>query len=148
MFRGLVDEDKSRRYWICSNALGVDELLSIEPSQVYDSERGEEFVLDPAELGLGHGSFEEMHPVADLEETVPNFLALIAGDGPPAAIESIRLNAAALALNAGVVDDWPAGLALAQETMSSGEPVRLIERLRAHGEATAAQASPGAAAPS
>ena len=30
-FRQLVAEDRSRRFWICSNELGVDELLSIEP---------------------------------------------------------------------------------------------------------------------
>src|SRR5438067_342526 len=34
-FRQLVAEDPSKRYWICSNKLGVDELLSIEESLVY-----------------------------------------------------------------------------------------------------------------
>src|SRR6185437_14324594 len=41
-FRQLVAEDRGKRYWIVSNALGVDELLSIVESQVYDSERDEE----------------------------------------------------------------------------------------------------------
>jgi anthranilate phosphoribosyltransferase len=133
-FRQLASEDPSRRYWITSNALGVDEMLSIEDSQVYDSEKDEEFTLDPSELGLGHGSFDEMKPVDDIEDTVPNFLELIGGTGPPAAIESIRLNAAALALNGEVAPDWPAALKLAEETMAAGEPAKLIERLRAHGE--------------
>jgi len=76
-------------------------LLSIAPSDVYDSGDDKEFTLDPRELGLGAGSFDDLLPVADLDDTVGNFLELIGGDGPAAAIESIRLNGAALAINAG-----------------------------------------------
>jgi len=137
-FRELVAADRSKRYWICSNALGVDELLSIEVSDVYDSGDEREFKLDPRELGLGAGSFDDLLPVADLDDTVGNFLSLIGGDGPPAAIESIRLNAAALSINGGVVDDWPAALKLAADVMSSGEPARRIEQMRAYAEAGAA----------
>lgn len=136
-FRRLVTGDRSKRYWICSNALGVDELLSIETSDVYDSGDDREFTLDPREFGLGAGSFDDLLPVTDLDDTVSNFLALIGGDGPAAAIESIRLNGAALAINAGVVDDWPAGLKLAADVMSSGEPARRIEQMRAHATAGA-----------
>jgi anthranilate phosphoribosyltransferase len=109
----------------------VDELLSIEESLVYDSGRDEEFTLDPRELGLGAGSFDDLLPVDDLDDTVTHFLALIGGDGPAAAIDSIKLNAGALAMNGGVVEDWPAALELAADVMSSGEPARLIERMRA-----------------
>jgi anthranilate phosphoribosyltransferase len=131
-FRQLVAEDRSKRFWICSNKLGVDELLSIEESRVYDSGRDEEFTLDPRELGLGAGSFDDLLPVTDLDNTVSHFLALIGGDGPAAALESIRLNAAVLAVNGGVAEDVPAGLKLAAEAMENGEPERLIERMRAH----------------
>lgn len=145
-FRRLASEDGSRRYWITSNELGVDELLSVEPSRVYDSEKDEEFTLEPAEIGLGNGSFDEMKPVENLDDTVPNFLGLIGANGPPAAIESIRLNAAALAINGEVAGDWPSALRLAQETMEAGEPAKLIERLRAHGETGGARPATGAAA--
>jgi anthranilate phosphoribosyltransferase len=136
-FRQLVAGDPSKRYWICSNALGVDELLSIVPSDVYDSGEDKEFTLDPHELGLGAASFEDLLPVADLDDTVGNFLELIGGDGPVGAIESIRLNAAALAINGGVADEWPAALKLAADVMSSGEPARRIEQMRAHATAGA-----------
>jgi anthranilate phosphoribosyltransferase len=129
-FRQLVAEDRSRRFWICSNELGVDELLSIEESVVYDSGTGEEFTLDPGELGLGTGSFDDLLPVDDLDNTVSHFLALLGGDGPTAALDSIRLNAAALAVNGDVAEDLPAGLKLAADVMSSGEPAKLIERMR------------------
>jgi anthranilate phosphoribosyltransferase len=129
-FEQLVAEDDTKRFWVTSNDLGVDELLSITPSRVYDSGRKEEFTLDPSDYGLGEGTFDDLQPVADLDDTVPNFLELIGGSGPTAAIDSIRLNASVLATNAGVADDLPAALSLAAETMASGEPVRLIERLK------------------
>ena len=91
---------------MCWNDVGVDELMSVVDCHVYDSARGEEFMLRPAELGLSDRPFEDLLPVADLEQTVAHFLALISGDGPPGAIESIRLNAAALAINGEVAADW------------------------------------------
>jgi len=136
MFRELVAEDRSKRFWITSNKLGVDELLSIEESLVYDSGRDEEFTLDPRELGLGEGSFDDLLPVDDLDNTVTHFLALLGGEGPTAAIDSIKLNAGALAINGGVAEDWPAALELAAEAMAGGQPASLIERLRAQAPAT------------
>jgi anthranilate phosphoribosyltransferase len=84
-------------------------------------------------MGLGGGSFDDLLPVEDLEATVPHFLRLISGDGPPGALQSIRLNASALAINCGVVDDWPQALELAEQTMTAGEPAALIERIRSAG---------------
>lgn len=135
MFRDLAAEDPTRRYWICWNDLGADELLSIVDSRVFDSESREERTLSPGELGLSAATFDDLLPVEDLDATVDHFLRLLGGDGPTGAIESIRLNAAALAINAGVAPGWPEALELAGETMKAGEPVRLIERLRAHGAA-------------
>ena len=140
-FRQLVSADTSKRYWVCWNDLGADELLSVVDSHVYDSARGEESIVRPKDIGLGAGSFDDLLPVGELDQTVPHFLRLISGDGPPGALESIRLNAAALAMNGEIVGDWEAGLKLAEETMANGEPARLIERIKA------ANAQPQAAAP-
>ncbi len=140
-FRQLVSEDPTKRYWVCWNDLGADELLSVVDCHVYDSGSGEEFVVALAHIiGAGAGVFDDLLPVSDLDSTVPHFLRLISGDGPPGALESIRLNAAALAMNGGVVDDWREGLTLAAQTMADGEPARLIERIRAHGQQAAAVA--------
>jgi anthranilate phosphoribosyltransferase len=135
-FRELVSEDKRRRVWICWNDLGADELMSIVDCHVYDSANADEFLLRPKQLGLGNGSFDDLLPVEDLDSTVPHFMRLISGDGPPGAIESIRLNAAALAINGEVASDWPDALALAQNVMNAGEPARLIERIREYGQAS------------
>jgi anthranilate phosphoribosyltransferase len=133
VFRALVQEDPTRDYWLCWTDLGCDELLSITDGHVFDSAAGTERVIAPGELGLTDRPFEDLLPVADLDDTVPHFLKLISGDGPTGAIESIRLNAAVLAINGGVIEDWAGALKLAEETMTSGEPARLIERIRAHG---------------
>ena len=119
------------------NDAGVDELMSVVDCHVYDSVRGEEFVLRPTDLGLSERPFDDLLPVPALEQTVDHFLGLIGGDGPPGAIESIRLNAAALAMNGGVASDWAEGLQMAADAMSAGEPARLIERMRGHAPVTA-----------
>jgi anthranilate phosphoribosyltransferase len=144
-FQELANDDPTKDFWLCSNELGADELLSIVDSNVYDSERREAFTLKPQELGLGAGSFDDLLPVSDIDGTVDHFLALIGGDGPPAALESIKLNAAAMAINAEVAKEWPDALRMAADAMTSGEAVRLVERLRAHGKA-AAEAGSGSRA--
>jgi anthranilate phosphoribosyltransferase len=136
-FKALVSEDQSKDYWVVWNDVGVDELMSVVDCHVYDSKRGEEYTLRPAELGLSERPFDDLLPVPDIEQTVDHFLALIGGDGPPGAIDSIKLNASALAINCGVVPDWPTALELATDTMAAGVPARLIERMREHGQVTA-----------
>jgi anthranilate phosphoribosyltransferase len=132
VFRTLALQDPTRDYWLCWNDLGCDELLSVTDGHVFDSAAGAERVIAPSELGLTDRPFEDLLPVAEVDDTVPHFLRLISGDGPTGAIESIRMNAAVLAINGGVGEDWPGALKLAEETMTSGETARLIERIRAH----------------
>jgi anthranilate phosphoribosyltransferase len=133
VFRALAQEDPTRDYWLCWNDLGCDELLSVTDGHVFDSAADAERVIAPGALGLTDRPFEDLLPVAELDDTVPHFIKLISGDGPTGAIESIRLNAAALAINGGVRGDWAGALQLAEETMNSGEAARLIERIRVHG---------------
>ena len=132
VFRALALQDPTRDYWLCWNDLGCDELLSITDGHVFDSAAGTERVIAPGKLGLTDRPFEDLLPVAELDDTVPHFLRLISGDGPTGAIESIRMNAAVLAINGGVREDWAGALELAEETMTSGEAARLIERIRTH----------------
>ena len=99
---------------------------------MFDSAAGAQRVIAPSELGLTDRPFEDLLPVAELDDTVPHFLRLISGERPTGAIESIRLNAAVLAINGGVREDLAGALRLAEETMTSGEPAQLIERIRAH----------------
>jgi anthranilate phosphoribosyltransferase len=142
-FRELAAQDTTKRLWLCANELGADELLSIVDSEVFDSERGETFVVSPRELGLGEGSFDDLLPVPELDATVEHFLSLVGGNGPAGALQSIQLNAGALVLNAELAGDWSGALELAGEALHSGETTRLIERIREHAPRAPAAARPG-----
>ena len=91
--------------------------MSVVDCHVYVSARDEEYTLRPAELGLSDRPFDDLLPVPDLDQTVDHFLGLIGGEGPTGAIESIKLNAAALAMNCEVASDWAEGLQMAADAM-------------------------------
>lgn len=128
-FRHLSAEATGRRFLLVSNATGVDELVSFEDNLVYDSAHDHEIRLEPGALGLGGGSMAALRPAGADGEIVSHFTALLAGEGPPAAIDSIRLNAAALAIAAGVFDDWSRALESATDSMDRGKPLHLLERM-------------------
>ena len=127
-FRHLAAQS-SQRFLICSNSIGVDELVSFEVNVVHDSGDDHDIHVAPVTLGLGAGSLADLRPAAEKASIVNHFLGLLSGNGPRAAIESIQLNAAALAIACGVANEWPQALQAARESMEDGLPLRLIERL-------------------
>ncbi|MBV8540884.1 MAG: hypothetical protein JO063_10860 [Pseudonocardiales bacterium] len=133
-FRHLAAREPDRRFLVCSNGTGVDELVSFEENIIYDSADDHDLRLTPEALGLGAGSLEDLRPAAEDTSIVSHFLGLLSGDGPPAAIESIRLNAAALAIACEVADEWPQALRSARQSMERGLPLRLIERISGRGD--------------
>lgn len=128
-FKHLAAREFGRRFFVCSNSTGVDELVSFEDNVIYDSASDRDFRVSPKALGLGAGSLEDLRPAAEDTSIVTHFLSLLRGDGPPGAIESIHLNAAALAIICEVTDDWPQALQSARQSMERGLPLRLIERI-------------------
>jgi anthranilate phosphoribosyltransferase len=127
-FRHLAAQH-DRRFLICSNAIGVDELVSFEENVIHDNADDHDIRVTPAALGLSAGSLEDLRPAGEGASIVNHFLGLLSGDGPPAAIESIQLNAAALAIARGVADEWPQALQAARESMEHGLPLCLIEQI-------------------
>lgn len=127
-FRHLAAQH-DQRFLICSNSSGVDELVSFAENIIYDSATNHDIRVTPATLGLGTGSLEDLRPAAEGASIVTHFVGLLSGDGPPAAIESIQLNAAALAIACGVADEWQPAFQAARESMDHGLPQRLIERI-------------------
>lgn len=134
LFRHLAAQDPRKRVWICSNEAGVDELISFEANVIYRGAGHADVLLTPGALGLGPGSLRDLSPAAEDDSIVDHFMTLLAGDGPPAAIQSICLNAAALGMACGVADDWSEALRLATDAIEHGRPLRLIEQVREHAE--------------
>jgi anthranilate phosphoribosyltransferase len=127
-FRNLAARS-GRRFFICSNSIGVDELVSFDENAIHDSANDHDLRVIPATLGLGAGSLDDLRPAAEGASIVNHFLGLLSGDGPPAAIESILLNAAALAIVCEVADEWPQALRSARQSMERGLPRYLIEQI-------------------
>ena len=119
-----------RSVWLCSNRLGVDELVSFEENVIrYDG--GGELRLSPSLLGLSPGTLRDLRPAEGSADAVRQFTALLEGDGPTAATESICLNAAALAVASGLEPRWDAALDEARGALEGGHALALLERLRA-----------------
>jgi anthranilate phosphoribosyltransferase len=116
--------------WLCHNQLGVDELISFAPNVVWRSDSESELQLLPSRLGLAAGDLGALRPAADPAGAVDQFTALLAGEGPPEARQTVCLNAAAIAISAGVADDWEDAVEAARAAIADGAPMALLERLR------------------
>jgi anthranilate phosphoribosyltransferase len=128
-FRQLAHDTTDRRVMLCWNAAGVDELLSFEENVVYDGAADRELHMTPDSLGLAAGTMEDMRPVED-DVVVDHFLDLLCGRGTPAAIDSIALNAAMLAVACKAAPDFRDALAAARASLQEGRPRQLVERIR------------------
>ncbi|MGH3756302.1 hypothetical protein [Actinophytocola sp.] len=128
-FHRLAARRPDTRMWLCHNDLGADELLSITPNQVHDNGTGA-FTVDPAALGIDGGKLADLDRPADDDHTA-GFLALLAGHAPAAAIATVCLNAAALAVLAGVAPTFDDGVRAARTTIDAGAALDLAQRLGA-----------------
>lgn len=128
LYEHLAATHVRRRLWLCFNACGVDELVSFQENAIRRDD-GTEQRLDPSLLGAGPGSLADLRPAAD---AVAQLTALLGGDGPPAARESIALNAACMAVIGGVEPDWARAFREAGRAIDRGAALALLQRLR-HG---------------
>jgi anthranilate phosphoribosyltransferase len=123
-----------KRIWLSSNELGVDELISFVGNDVRQGGGTAPVRLEPGAIGLGTGALADLAPARELSLTVAHFLALLAGDAPPAAVQTVCLNAAALAILAGHAGTWRDAVSSSADVIAKGHAVKLVERLRAHSE--------------
>lgn len=140
--RHLASLQATKRIWLCTNDLGADELISIADNLVYDACDGQ-FQIRPGTVGLGGGTLPDLLAApADTPEnttgdtTVEHFLDVLGGQGPPAAVATVCLNAAALAVAARAVEDWPSAVSMAREAVDTGAAVDLVHRIRRDRNAT------------
>ena len=129
LLQHLAENHCRRTVWLCSNGLGVDELVSFDENVIHRDD-GSATRLDPSLLGLSPGSLADLRPAGGGDEAVRQFTALLCGDGPTAAVESICLNAASLAVASGIEPDWGEALREARCALDGGRPLALLERLR------------------
>lgn len=124
----LAAQQAPKRVWLCTNDLGADELLSVTDNLIHDGS-ARQFTIHPATLGLGGGTLTDLQGAVDGTTTVAHFLDVLGGQGPPAAVATVCLNAAALAMAAGAAD-WTSAASMAREAVESGAAMQLVHRIR------------------
>ena len=108
-----------RRLWLVSNAAGVDELVSFADNEIH------------GERSFPRRSDGSLDDLRGDDDVVRQFVSLLGGDGPPAALDSIALNAAALAVLGGVEPDWDAAFETARGALDTGVALAILDELRA-----------------
>lgn len=107
-----------RRLWLVSNAAGVDEFVSF---------------ADNAIAGVGTVPRRSGGSLQDLrggEDVAAQFRALLGGEGPPAALDSIALNAAGMIVLHGVAG-WDEAFGEARAALRNGAASTKLDDLRA-----------------
>ncbi|MFG2918784.1 anthranilate phosphoribosyltransferase [Kitasatospora sp. NPDC048298] len=121
-----------RRIWLCSNELGVDELVDSVDNVVLTNDGTDGFSLRAGAPGTGAGAIAGLRPAAAGEDVVDHFLGVLSGERTGPATRTVRLNAAALAVASGLVAEWPEAVRAADDALRSGAARDLVDRLRAH----------------
>jgi anthranilate phosphoribosyltransferase len=130
--RALAANRTGQRIWLCVNDCGTDELISFSDNVIHPNDGGVDIQLSPSMLGLDAGTMTELRPAADDASVVDHFFAQLSGYGSRAALQTICLNAAALAVLSGVIDDWATALQAARMAMERGAVTRLVNHIRNH----------------
>jgi anthranilate phosphoribosyltransferase len=120
-------QQPERRIWLTSNLPGGDELLGFTDNYIYPNDGTERVVL----ARRGRGELADLAPVTDPGDLVTHFLSVLAGEAGQTALETVALNAAALAMAGGHTTSWDSAVAHARSTIQSGAVARLAQRVRA-----------------
>ncbi|MFD0399811.1 anthranilate phosphoribosyltransferase [Kitasatospora sp. NPDC127121] len=121
-----------RRIWLCSNELGVDELVSSVDNVVLTNDGTDAIRLRAEPPGTAADALALLRPTGEGEDVVDHFLGVLSGAGPALATRTVCLNAAALAVASGLIDGWPEAIRAADDALRSGAARDLVDRLRAH----------------
>ncbi|MGQ0776806.1 MAG: anthranilate phosphoribosyltransferase [Pseudonocardiales bacterium] len=134
--RQLAATISDRTFWLCTNDLGADELLGFADNLIYTglTETGTSGIrLWPGRFTSGAGTLDDLRPVEDPGAVVKHFLDVMSGAAGEVATRTVCLNAAALAVAGGHLDDWPSAITAAEDAVRSGAARALVDRMRAIG---------------
>jgi anthranilate phosphoribosyltransferase len=130
MLGRLAARDSARQIWLCANELGADELISFAQNIVRRTGESDDLTLTREICGFAHGALSDLAPAETQGGIVTHFRSVLSGDGSPSAIETVCLNAAALAMLGGVATTWPDAIARARSAMTNGDALRLVDAIR------------------
>ncbi|WP_433273807.1 hypothetical protein ACQPZF_20045 [Actinosynnema sp. CS-041913] len=113
------------RVWLCHNETGVDELVGFARNTV-DEPGVTRFTVEP----VSGGRLADLAPAPDRAGVVDRFTAVLSGRASRAAVDTVCLNAAAMAVLGGVEPDLGRALAAAQDAVAAGAATALLDRVR------------------
>lgn len=128
--RRLAATIGDRTVWLCTNDLGADELLGFADNVIYANDGAAEVRLWPGRFTSGAGTLDDLRPAAEPGSVVEHFLAVLSGTANDVATQTICLNAAALAVASGHLDDWASAITAAHQAVHSGAARELVDRMR------------------
>lgn len=122
----------AERAWVVHGSGGLDEIATDGPTHIAEWREGRvrEFVFEPREAGI------EPVPLAvlrggDVEANAARARALLRGEADDAA-SVVALNAGAALCIAGAAESVREGVIMAHASLATGEPWRVVERVRAY----------------
>lgn len=148
----LADRTKDRTIWLCTNDLGVDELISFADNVLRPPRGASEVHVGASQLaevweaegGRSASDASQLRPVSSPSRIVGHFLDVVSGMAGDVATETVCLNAAALAVVGGHMSNWKTAIATARAAVDDGAVLELVSRIR--GERRAAPVRGEAAA--
>lgn len=112
------------RVWLCHNDLGADELIGFTRNTVHEP-GADRFAVEPV---TAHGTPADLAQAPDRAGVVDRFTAVLSGRASRAAVDTVCLNAAAMAVLGGVAADLPRALAAARDAVAGGAAADLLHR--------------------
>jgi anthranilate phosphoribosyltransferase len=130
--RYVADGTADRRTWLCGNALGIDELVSSVDNVIHVNDgTGSKLLRADAPGPHPHPQpLTDLRPAGRKEEVVAHFLEVLSGRGGELATRTVCLNAAALAVASGHIEEWAEARAAADDALRGGGALDLVNRLR------------------
>ena len=111
---------------------GMDEVSPLGPTQVIEIRDGNvtEWIIEPHKFGFGHGTPAQLAGGSPGDNAAV-VMRVLRGEGEPAAIAAVVLNAAAALYVAGKADGFDSGVEMAREALFAGSGLAALARLKA-----------------
>ncbi|WP_282794955.1 hypothetical protein [Streptomyces sp. CC224B] len=135
--RRLAETVDDREVWLCTNDIGVDELISFANNAVHRGTGRPALHLGRRVLNTAAGTLADLERVPEPTRVVDHFLDAVSGRLSEVATETVALNAAALTIAAGQETRWRPAMAAATAAMRDGTVRDLVNTVRAGAPALA-----------
>jgi len=129
LLAGVLRELGTQHAFVVYGEGSFDEISIVGPTRVCELQNGEirSYTITPEQFGLRRGTLDDIRG-GDVLANAAIVRAVLAGEPGPKQ-DMVALNAAAAFIGAGLVPDFPGGIALAKEVIANGKAQAKLEAL-------------------